>query len=238
MSQVTERGNDMPEELQPPSAEELEAADRELNTGLPIELVNVHARAAMAGITPAQYVIRVLHERRIADQEAERPEQDRRVADFAIDQAEQQGVSVRDYLAAAVGDELDPAFLGVVAGQVAAREAKVPGLVLETKTQAEGGLIGGGIMITPPLGEDYWEYRVRLSDTQAVVGFPKFGTIGIGFAAEEDWNANLPYTCGTEEIYAHIQHNKGDESITRADCLQAIRMIQDAASEARTASRR
>jgi len=72
----------MPEELRPPSAEELEAADRELNTGLPIELVNVHARAAMHGITPAQYVIRVLRERRIADQEAERPERDRRIAEL------------------------------------------------------------------------------------------------------------------------------------------------------------
>jgi hypothetical protein len=222
----------MPEELRPPSAEELEAADRELNTGLPVELVNVHARAAMAGITPAQYVVRVLRERRIAEQDAERPEQDRRVADFAIDQAKRQGVSVRDYLAAAVGDELDSGFLGVVAGQLAARETKAPALVLETKTQAEGGLIGSGIMITPPLGEDYWKYRVRLSETQAIVGFPKFATIGIGFAVEEDWNTNLPYTCGTEEIYAHIQHNKGDESITRADCLAAIRMIQDAATAA------
>ena len=72
----------MPEELRPPSAEELEAADRELNTGLPIELVNVHARAVMHGITPAQYVIRVLRERRIADQEAERPERDRRIAEL------------------------------------------------------------------------------------------------------------------------------------------------------------
>ena len=72
----------MPEEIRPPSAEELEAADRELNTGLPIELVNVHARAVMHGITPAQYVIRVLRERRIADQEAERPERDRRIAEL------------------------------------------------------------------------------------------------------------------------------------------------------------
>ena len=72
----------MPEELRPPSAEELEAADRELNTGLPIELVNVHARAAMEGITPAQYMIRVLRERRIADQDAERPERDRLIAEL------------------------------------------------------------------------------------------------------------------------------------------------------------
>ena len=72
----------MPGELRPPSARELEIADRELNAGLPIELVNVHARAVMHGITPAQYVIRVLRERRIADQEAERPERDRRIAEL------------------------------------------------------------------------------------------------------------------------------------------------------------
>ena len=72
----------MPGELRPPSARELEIADRELNAGLPIELVNVHARAVMDGITPAQYVIRVLRARRIADQDAERPERDRRIAEL------------------------------------------------------------------------------------------------------------------------------------------------------------
>ena len=71
---------------------------------------------------------------------------------------------------------------------------------------------------------------MRLSETQSIVGFPKFGTVGIGFAQEEDWNTNLPYTCGTEEIYEHIDHNKGDDSITREDCIAAIRMIQDRAT--------
>ena len=102
-------------------------------------------------------------------------------------------------------------------------------LALETKGQEPGGIIGGGaIMITPALDEGYWAYRVKLSDAQAIVGFPKFGTVGIGFAQEEDWNTNLPFTCGAEEIYDHIEHNKGDDSITREDCLTAIRMIQDA----------
>ena len=104
-------------------------------------------------------------------------------------------------------------------------------LALEIKGQTEGGIIGAGIMITPPLDEDYWAYRVRLSETQAMLGFPKFGTIGVGFAQEEDWNTNLPYTCGAEEIYAHIAHNKGDDAITREDCLTAIRMIQEAAQQ-------
>ena len=40
------------------------------------------------------------------------------------------------------------------------------------------------LMITPPLDEDYWLFRVKLYEDQAIVGFPKFGTIGIGFAQE------------------------------------------------------
>lgn len=88
---------------------------------------------------------------------------------------------------------------------------------------------GGAVMWTPGIGEDYWVYRVKLSDTQAIVGFPKFNTVGIGFAVEdEDWNSNLPYTCSAEHIYDHIAENKGDESITREDCLEAIRMVQAA----------
>lgn len=63
------------------------------------------------------------------------------------------------------------------------------------------------IMLTPPVSADYWSYRVRLNDRQAIVAFPKFGTIGIGFAKEEDWNTNLPYTCHTLEILSHIWHN-------------------------------
>jgi hypothetical protein len=99
----------------------------------------------------------------------------------------------------------------------------------ETKTYGQSPVL----MLTPAIDEDYWAYRVRVSDRQAVVGFPKFATVGIGFAIEEDWNTNLPYTCGTEEIYDHIEHNKGDDSITREDCIAAIKMIQDAVHEDR-----
>lgn len=106
-------------------------------------------------------------------------------------------------------------------------------LVLETKSQPnltpEADFGGGALAMTPPIDEDYWLYRVRLSDTQAIVGFPKFSTIGIGFAREEDWNTNLPYTCSAEDIWRHIAHNKGDDAIPDASCLAAIRMIQDAA---------
>lgn len=102
-------------------------------------------------------------------------------------------------------------------------------LVLESRTQLDGTVKVGPAMLTPSLGEDYWAYRVMLSDRQAIVGFPKFFTIGIGFAVEEDdWNTNLPYTCDTEEILQHIRCNKGDESISDEDCLAAIRLIQGA----------
>ena len=86
---------------------------------------------------------------------------------------------------------------------------------------------------TPPIDEGYWAYRVKLSDTQAIVGFPKFGTIGIGFAVEEDWNSNLPYGIETEDIFRHIAHNKGDDSISDDDVREAIRLVQEAAREDR-----
>lgn len=105
-------------------------------------------------------------------------------------------------------------------------------LTLETRDQANETPAAGGVMLTPLVREDYWAFRVKLSDTQAIVGFPKFTTIGIGFAVEEDWNTNLPYTCDAEHIYGHIAHNKGDDAITREDCIAAIRMIQDAAKAA------
>jgi len=110
-------------------------------------------------------------------------------------------------------------------------------LVLERKNQPDQTPNIGGIMLTPKLGEDYWLYRVRLSEVQAIVGFPKFMTIGIGFAVEEaDWNTNLPWTCGTAEIFSHIAHNKGDESIADKDCLAAIELIQAGIREDRSNS--
>lgn len=93
-------------------------------------------------------------------------------------------------------------------------------------------LPGGAVaMITPALGEDYWAYRVKLTETQAVVGFPKFGTIGIGFAVEDaDWNTNLPYTSATDRIAGHIAENKGDPAIADEDVRKAIELVQLAAA--------
>jgi hypothetical protein len=106
----------------------------------------------------------------------------------------------------------------------------MPALLLETKPQANRTTTYGAVALAPPVSADYWLYRVKLSDTQAMLGFPKYATIGVGFAREDcDYNANLPYTCDAKAIYAHIRDNKGDPRISDSDCLAAIRMIQDAA---------
>ena len=91
-------------------------------------------------------------------------------------------------------------------------------LVLEIKEQEDGTIIN----------EDYWLFRVKVSDKQSIIGFPKFCTIGIGFAKENDWNTNLPYTCKADEIFNHISHNKGDDSIPNERCIKAIEIVQAA----------
>jgi hypothetical protein len=116
-------------------------------------------------------------------------------------------------------------------------ERKEP-LVLEFKDASKlppamDRLCGGMAMITPaPLmggkNEEYWLFRVRLHKNQAIVGFPKFGTIGIGFENEEDSNTNLPYNDTTFALFKHIKHNKHYRSIKDADVLRAIFMVQKA----------
>lgn len=87
----------------------------------------------------------------------------------------------------------------------------------------------GAVSVCPPVGEDYWLFRVAVSKKQAVVGFRKFSTIGIGFQHEEDWNTNLPYTCETADIYDHIKHNR--LGAKKDKCIAAIEAIQRAAAE-------
>lgn len=89
-----------------------------------------------------------------------------------------------------------------------------------------------GILITPPISKDYWQYRVKLHKNQAIIGFPKFMTIGIGFSNESDWNTNLPYKCDAIDIYNHIKHNKRYKSIKDEDCITAIKLIQEYIKEA------
>jgi len=81
-------------------------------------------------------------------------------------------------------------------------------------------------MITPPVGQDYWLFRVKLFKDQAIIGFPKFGTIGIGFAIEdEDWNTNPPYGYSPEQIYSHIKANKKYDEISKDACIEAIKLV-------------
>lgn len=111
-------------------------------------------------------------------------------------------------------------------------------LVLERREQNDETLSASAasatVLITPPITEDYWKYRVRVADGQAVVGFPKFFTIGIGFAEEEDWNTNLPYTVEADDIVNHIWHNRApldDSAESRDLVLRAVQMIQAAVAE-------
>lgn len=109
---------------------------------------------------------------------------------------------------------------------------KIEDLVLEvaSDTPEDDGIVSPNILLTPTIDEDYWLYRVRLTEDQAVVGFPKFFTIGIGFAVEEDWNTNLPYKTEATEIAKHIHHNRGS-SISESPedfntIVAAIQLIQ------------
>lgn len=73
-------------------------------------------------------------------------------------------------------------------------EVEINSRFLEADTTIRVG--AGLVMFTPPLDDEYWLFRVKLTDKQAIVGFPKFGTIGIGFQVEDyDWNTNLPFSC-------------------------------------------
>lgn len=84
------------------------------------------------------------------------------------------------------------------------------------------------IISTPPIDENYWALRVKVSKNQAIVAFPKFLTMGIGFQKEADWNTNLPYSCDAEKIFDHIKHNKGSKKIKDEDCITAINIIKTA----------
>ena len=97
-------------------------------------------------------------------------------------------------------------------------------------------LLEKGIGLTPPINEDFWLMRVPVSKDQAVVAFPKFTVIGIGFQKEaEDWNTNLPSNCDAEEIYKHIKVNKG-KAPKRQDCIEAIQMLKDAVDKLKAAA--
>lgn len=104
-----------------------------------------------------------------------------------------------------------------------------PHLVLERRTQADETFVVGVVSVPPVVDEDYWSYRVQLGHGQAVLGFPKHSTIGVGFALEDDWNTNLPYRCETDDVVSHILHNKRFECISDEAVRAAVLMVQEAA---------
>jgi hypothetical protein len=90
-------------------------------------------------------------------------------------------------------------------------------------------LSGGVIMFTPAINQDYYIMRVVLYKDQALVAFPKFGLIGVGFAIEEgSWNTNLPYDVEAERLYKHIRCNKKYRAITKQTCLEGLKLLQAA----------
>lgn len=97
--------------------------------------------------------------------------------------------------------------------------------------------VGGGMSVGVGRAgsDDYWAYRVQLTDQQALIGFPKFGTIGVGFLVEEDWNSNLPYASRVSMVADHIGHNRFVDGvdIPRPHVERAIALIRDAAGEDR-----
>ncbi|MBX2986709.1 MAG: hypothetical protein KF802_02330 [Bdellovibrionaceae bacterium] len=84
------------------------------------------------------------------------------------------------------------------------------------------------VLFTPFLKSEDALFRVKVSKNNAVLGFSKFDTIGIGFEKEKDWNTNLPFHCWTDQIYNHIKHN--GRGIPKAKVISAIALIQAAAS--------
>lgn len=101
----------------------------------------------------------------------------------------------------------------------------------EDPTFEDMGVVSPELVVTPAIGPDYWVYRVMLTETQAVLGFWKFGMIGVGFAVEEDWNTNLPHSQEFDLLFNHIKHNKGDDRIPDEDVIEAIRLIDQAVRE-------
>ena len=87
------------------------------------------------------------------------------------------------------------------------------------------------VMVNPPVGVDYWVFKVRLYEDQAMIAFPKFGQMGISFLREERRNINLPAMSSAEDIWEHIKPNKKYMQITKKMGIKAIQMLQGACKE-------
>ena len=103
---------------------------------------------------------------------------------------------------------------------------------------SDSGIEQVSMMVSPTTGNDYWMFRVKLCNDQSVLGFPKFGMIGVGMAIEEkSSNTNLPlcplYTPfkNATRIAEHIKCNKKYKSITFKMIVDAILLIEQGAKQ-------
>lgn len=90
---------------------------------------------------------------------------------------------------------------------------------------------GETVVAYPHGGKNNWLFRVMVSDTQAVIGFRKFFTIGIGFMLEKSMNTNLPHECPVKYIFDYIAENKGSDLIPDERCIAAVRLVKIAAKK-------
>lgn len=90
------------------------------------------------------------------------------------------------------------------------------------------------IMVCPPTDENYWVFRVNLYKDQSVLGFLKYGLIGVGMAWEENSNTNLPTNSGVNRISNHIKCNKKYKNITLSMIKKAVQLIIDGAKQYKT----
>jgi hypothetical protein len=101
----------------------------------------------------------------------------------------------------------------------------------ELIVERKGVPLPDGVKAFPTKDDHWWKYRVALSTKQSMTACSKFYTLGIGFSSEVSFGTDLPWTADAEEIYAHIEKNKGDEKISRDRCVEAIRLLQAAIKE-------
>jgi hypothetical protein len=109
----------------------------------------------------------------------------------------------------------------------------VDDLKLRRRSQEDQTRVPGtNISIGRSGAEDYWTYRVDLTENQALIGFPKHGTIGIDFLHNR--GEDLPYTSDPEylaDFFAPGRLEGGDTEISRAAVIRAIKMIREAVVE-------
>lgn len=82
-------------------------------------------------------------------------------------------------------------------------------------------------IMTPQLTPDYWTYRVALSNGNAIVAAPEFGTLGIRYQIEDEYNVTNRWDYTANEIEALIRRNR-PANTTREEAMSAIRKIQGA----------